>query len=130
MMTRQILDRIYLVFLTILLPVMAQADETKDASPLSVVMAGREEAKKSMLTENGLISMTNSATNILLYVCGAAGIALAAYGIYYLWDSQRMSPEVRPKSPFTGVFIILVGGLMTIPAIMAAIAPNAILAAN
>lgn len=101
-----------------------------EVSPLAVVMSGRAEAQNSMLTEAGITSLSISAANVIMYLCGALGIGLVAYGLFYLWDSQRMSADSRPKSPGRAILMIVVGGLLTIPAIMAAIAPHAVLAAS
>ncbi len=97
-----------------------------DESPLAVVMEGREAARTTLLTEQGAKDLANASAEILLYVSGAIGIAMAMGGMYYLW-AHNQDGEASRRTNLRGVAMILIGGCMTIPAIMAAILPHAVL---
>ncbi|MCB5411747.1 hypothetical protein [Pseudogemmobacter faecipullorum] len=104
------------------------AQEGSPASPLQVIMDGRDEARNSRLTEAGAIELSTSAANITMYISGAAGILVVAFGLFYLWQHNADGDNSR-RTALRGVLILLVGGLLTIPAIIAAVAPNALLGA-
>lgn len=89
-------------------------------------MAGRDEARNSNLTREGIQGLSSNAADIIMYLCGFGGIALAAFGVFYMWQHLR-DGEMSRRSGWRGVGAVLLGGLLTIPAIMAAIAPNAVL---
>ena len=109
-----------------LLPTRLFAQE--GASPLTVVMAGREAASGSRLNEAGVRELAVSAANITMYIASAAGIGVVCYGLFYLWALSSEGEGTR-RTVLRGVMILLVGGLLTIPAIVTAIAPHALLGA-
>lgn len=92
-------------------------------SPLDVVLDGRAAADSSNLTEEGIESLMISAGNITLLIAGLFGIMLVASGIWTLW---RGSNDADPRLSRAGWPMIVIGGLMTIPAIVAAIVPYAL----
>lgn len=96
-------------------------------SPLTVITDGRDVARTSNLTEAGAISLSQGAVNLTLYISGALGIIIACVGIYRMWSSQADTGPDSRRVSVQGFIMILLGGLLTIPAIIAAIAPNAIL---
>lgn len=94
-----------------------------DASPLQVVLDGREQARTTRLNESGFVILSQSAVNVVLYGAGAIGIFLVGLGLY---QKVRIERSMQPVAGNPWV-MILFGSLLTIPAIVAAILPNAIL---
>lgn len=111
--------------------VIAMSAVTANASPLEIVRDGREEAANSRLNEDGMIAMSQQAVNIILFICGAAGILLTAIGIYQLWSGQAMDDGgyQASNSNKRGIIMIVCGGLLTISAVIAAVVPYAVLGA-
>lgn len=79
--------------------------------------------KESSFTGDGVKDSADNVTNALLYGAGAFGIALVIVGIYQLWKHQSDGEQAR-GSAAQPIAMILIGGLMTIPAIMTAVAPT------
>lgn len=103
------------------------AEETP--SPLHIVMDGREAAKRSNLTEVKMTGLAQSAANIILYVCGALAIFLTANALLELYraaDNENMY-GAQTASKEGAIKKLIIAGLVSIPAIIAAILPYAIL---
>lgn len=83
----------------------------------------------SSFTGTGAKEAATNFTNVLLYGAGAFGIALVIVGIYQLWSHQKEGEQAR-GSAAQPIAMILIGGLMTIPAIMTAVAPNILVGAG
>lgn len=103
-----------------------------DVSPLQTVMDGRNEAANSALTEQGFRGLSQGAVNATLYICGALSVILVAYGLYQLYQAQEeqnamMTGDDKRRA---AVWSIVIGGLISIPAIIAAIAPVNLLGAG
>lgn len=100
-------------------------------SPLQVVMDGRAAAETSELTEAGMSGLAQSAANVVLYVCGALAIALAALGLMELYAASNPDSNFSPASQRAthsgGMWKIIIAGLVSIPAVIAAILPYAVL---
>lgn len=95
------------------------------ASPLEEVINGRYVAKNSNLTEEGFRGMSQGAVNAVMYICGALSVILVAFGIYQLYlalEEQNMMGTADDKKR-AAIWSIVIGGLISIPAIIAAIAP-------
>lgn len=96
-----------------------------DVSPLQTVMDGRDAAANSALTEEGAKSFAQGAANITMYVCGALSVILVAFGLYQLYitqEEQNMTGTADDKKR-AAVWSIVIGGLLSIPAIIAAVLP-------
>ena len=103
-----------------------------DVSPLQTVMDGRDEAERSMLTEDGTRTMATSALNSMLYICGALSVVLVVFGLYQLYvvqEEQNMmgTADDRKRAAY---WSIVIGSLVSIPAIIAAIVPFNVLGAG
>lgn len=97
----------------------------QEVSPLRTVMDGRSAAADSVLTEEGFRGMSQGAVNATLYICGALSVILVAFGLYQLYQAQEeqnamMTGDDKKRA---AVWSIVIGGLVSIPAIIAAIAP-------
>lgn len=111
------------IFLVVALPAIGQE------SPLQVVMDGREAASTSNLTEAGMRGLAQSAANIVLYVCGALAIALTAFGLWELYRASDGASGYGSNQATTegGWWKIGIAGLMSVPALVAAILVHAVL---
>ena len=103
-----------------------------DVSPLQSIMDGRDEAANSMLTEDGAQTMATSVVNTVLYVCGALAVLLVSFGLYQLYvvqEEQNMmgTADDRKRAAY---WSIVIGSLVSIPAIVAAIVPFNVLGAG
>ncbi len=107
--------------------VMAQAADVKGA--LDTNKAGLEAVGESSFTGTGAKEAAQNFTNVLLYGAGAIGIALVILGIYQLWQHQKEGDQAR-GSATQGIAMVLIGGCMTIPAIITAIAPQILVGAG
>lgn len=103
-------------------------------SPLQTVMDGREAAQSSNLTEDAIRGTDTSpglaqqAANIVMYVCGALAIVLTASGLYHLYqaaDGDQYGGQTATKE--AAIWRLVIAGLVSIPAIIAAIIPYAVL---
>lgn len=93
-------------------------------SPLDVVMEGRAAASTSNLTEAGMKAGAQSSVNILLYICGFLGVLVVSFGIYDLYRAEdNQFGQSAGDERTMGIRKIFIGGLLTIPAIVAAIGP-------
>lgn len=93
----------------------------EDTSPLQVVMDGRAAAEDSRITEQGLINLSQSGTHAVLFASGMMGIVLTSLGVYRLWSVQA-----DPRGQATtaqGLWMVGLGGVLTIPAVIAAVVP-------
>lgn len=94
-------------------------------SPLQIVMDGREAAETSNLTEAGFRGLSQGTVNAVMYICGALSVILVAFGLYQLYlaqEEQNMMGTADDKKR-AALWSIVIGGLISIPAIIAAIAP-------
>lgn len=94
-------------------------------SPLQIVMDGREAAAESMLSEEGARTMTQSAVNSVMYICGSLSVILVSFGLYQLFiaqEEQNMMGTTDDKKR-DAIAAIVIGSLLSIPAIIAAILP-------
>lgn len=115
--------------LTISCYVLTTMHAVADESPLRVVMDGREAAEDSNLTEAGMAGLAQSTANIIMYVCGALAIFLTAVALLELYrasesDSMFGSQQATKEG---AVSKLVIAGLVSIPAIIAAIIPYAVL---
>lgn len=103
-------------------------------SPLQTVMDGREAAQSSNLTEaairgtDGSPGLAQQAANIVMYICGALAIVLTASGLYQLYqsaDGNQYGGQTATKEG--AMWRLVIAGLLSIPAIIAAIIPFAVL---
>jgi len=112
--------------------VLAQAAGEGGANVRGALTAnqqGLEAVAESSFTGDGAQEAATNFTNVLLYGAGAIGIALVIFGIYQLWKHQKEGDQAR-GSAGQGVAMIIIGGLMTIPAIVTAIAPQILVGAG
>lgn len=98
-------------------------------SPLQVVMDGREAAEDSNLTEEGMEGLAQGTANVVLYVCGALAIALTAIALVELYRASEGDTMfgANQATKSGALSKLVVAGLVSIPAIIAAILPNAVL---
>ena len=99
------------------------------ASPLQIVMDGREEAENSSLTEAGMTTLAQSTANVVLYVCGFLAILFTAIGLWELYNASDEQAMYGSNVPTKGSAIqkLIIAWLISIPAIIAAIVPYAVL---
>lgn len=103
-------------------------------SPLQTVMDGRAAAQNSNLSEEGIRGngaspgLAQQAANIVMFVCGALAIVLTASGLYQLYQSADDSQYGGQTATKEGaMWRLVIAGLLSIPAIIAAIIPYAVL---
>lgn len=77
----------------------------------------------SSFTGEGVKEGAQNVTNAILYAIGALGILLACIGIYQLWKHQKEGDRAQGDMS-QGIFMIAIGGCMTIGAVITAIFPN------
>lgn len=125
-MNRYLLASIVVVSV-VALPALAE-------SPLQIVIDGRDAAQSSNLTEDGIRGTEGSpglaqqAANIVMFVCGALAIVLTASGLYQLYkaaDGDKYGGQTATKEG--AIWRLVIAGLLSIPAIIAAIIPYAVL---
>lgn len=108
-------------------PAWAAAQAVDDPSPLRIVMDGRKVAETSSLTEEGLIDLAQVAANVVLYGCGAIAVFLTALGLIELWRaSDPGSYGGSRASRSSAMWKLVIAGLVSIPAVIAAILPHAL----
>lgn len=126
----------HITTLALLLFVVCAAPSILGAeSPLQTVMDGREAAGESNLTESAIRGtdtepgLAQKAANIVMYICGALAIILTALGLYQLYQVQDSENMYGGTSATKGgaLWKLLIAGLISIPAIIAAIIPYAVL---
>ena len=109
--------------------ILASAHAVAQESPLQVVMDGREAAEGSNLTEAGMTRLAQSTANVILYVCGALAILLtmaALLDLYRASESDSMFGGQQATKE-GAIKKLIIAGLVSIPAIIAAIIPYAVL---
>lgn len=77
----------------------------------------------SSFTGEGVQQGAQNVTNAVLYGAGAVGVIMVVFGIWNLYKHYKEGDQSR-GSAATGIIMVAIGGLMTIPAIITAIAPN------
>ena len=105
---------------------MAAAEEGGTADirgALDANQQGLTAVEESTFTQAGVESGSAAVLNAVLYAVGAAGVIMVVFGIWNLYSHFKDGEQAR-GSAGTGVVMIIIGGLMTIPAIITAIAPN------
>ncbi|MCB5411746.1 hypothetical protein [Pseudogemmobacter faecipullorum] len=108
---------------------LAQEGAANVRGALQANQSGLEAVAGSSFTGEGAQQAATNFTNVLLYGAGAIGIALVIVGIYQLWKHQKEGDQAR-GSAGQGIAMIVIGGLMTIPAIVTAIAPQILVGAG
>lgn len=112
--------------LVLALPALAEGD----ASPLQIIMDGRDEAQNSNLTEAGMSDLAQGTANVVMYVCGALAIALTAAGLWELYQAQDGGAQYMGGASPTkssALWKLGIAGLVTIPAVIAAVLPYLLL---
>lgn len=84
---------------------------------------GLEAVADSTFTGEGVQEASQSVLNAVLFAVGAIGVIMVVAGIWNLFNHYKEGDQARGKAS-TGVLMVVIGGLMTIPAIITAIAPN------
>lgn len=79
--------------------------------------------EESTFTGEGVETAAQNTTNALLFVLGAVGIMMTAWGIWKLYKITSEGEQAR-DSAVTPIIMIVVGGMMTIAAIITGIFPN------
>lgn len=79
--------------------------------------------EESTFTQDGVETAAQNTTNALLFVLGAIGIMMTAWGIWKLYKITSEGEQAR-DSAVTPIIMIVVGGMMTIAAIITGIFPN------
>lgn len=105
---------------------MAAAEEGGTADirgALEANQQGLEAVADSTFTSEGIEEGSATVLNAILYAVGAIGVAMVVFGIWNLYSHFKEGEQSRGNAG-TGVLMIVIGGLMTIPAIITAIAPN------
>lgn len=82
-----------------------------------------EAVADSTFTGEGVQEASQNTLNAVLYAVGAVGVVMVVAGIWNLFNHYKEGDQARGKAS-TGVLMVVIGGLMTIPAIITAIAPN------
>tara|TARA_R110000737_G_scaffold127218_3_gene159748 strand:- start:8131 stop:8472 length:342 start_codon:yes stop_codon:yes gene_type:complete len=101
-----------------------------DESPLQIVMEGRDAAAHSMLSEDGMAELSQAGANIVMYVCGALAICLTALALNQLYIAHSDGTSfgggngAAVRAAWTK---LIIAGIVSIPAIIAAILPHAVL---
>lgn len=94
---------------------------TAEVSPLNVITDGRTKATASSLTEAGLRKLAEQSGDIALYFAGLLGLILGASGVLML---HRAQSEGDGRMTSRGWIMLFTGGLITIPAFLAALVPK------
>lgn len=81
----------------------------------------------STFTGEGVEEAAQNTTNALLFALGAVGIAMVAWGIWKLYKITSDGEQAR-DSAVGPIMMMVIGGMMTIAAIVTAIFPNLFLA--
>ena len=106
---------------------MALAQNADVTGALQTNQDGLTEASTSTFTGAGVQTAAQNTTNAILFVLGAVGIAMAAWGIYKLWKISNEGEQAR-DSAVGPIMMIAIGGMMTIAAVVTAIFPQLFLA--
>lgn len=103
--------------------VMAEGDNANIRGALDTNQDALEAVEESTFTQDGVESASQNTTNALLFALGAVGIAMTAWGIWKLYKITSEGEQAR-DSAVGPIMMIVVGGMMTIAAIITAIFPN------
>lgn len=91
-------------------------------SPLDVVLNGRAAADTTNMTEDGIEALAISGGNILLFGAGLLGVILGAFALKTLYYAHSEGDDELARRAWA---MIAISGLITVPAIVAAIVPFA-----
>ena len=101
----------------------AMADNADIRGALEINQEALEAVAESTFTEDGVESAAQATTNSLLFFAGAAGIAMVMWGIWKLYKISNEGEQSRDSAGLA-IGMIVVGGMMTVAAIVTAIFPN------
>lgn len=105
----------------------AQASVAQEAANIRGALETNQQALEavadSTFTGEGVQDASQNVLNAVLYGVGAIGVIMVVAGIWNLYNHYSEGEQARGKAS-TGVLMVVIGGLMTIPAIITAIAPN------
>jgi len=96
------------------------ATSASATSPLDVVKEGRRAARGSNLDQAGITKLLTSGSNIVIIAAACLGIAVAASGLLTVYCGSAADNDQQVRAGWT---MVVIGGLTTIPAIVAAIVP-------
>lgn len=102
---------------------MAMAENANIRGALETNEDALEAVAESTFTGDGVEEAAQNTTNALLYALGAAGIAMTAWGIWKLYKVSNEGEQSR-ESAAAPIMMIVIGGMMTVAAIITAIFPN------
>ena len=102
---------------------MAMADNADVRGALETNQDALEAVAESTFTGDGVEDAAQNTTNALLFALGAAGILMTAWGIWKLYKVSNQGEQSR-ESAAAPIMMIVIGGMMTIAAIITAIFPN------
>lgn len=102
---------------------MAMADNADIRGALETNQKALEAVAESTFTGEGVGEAAQNTTNALLFALGAAGIMMTAWGIWKLYKVSNEGEQSR-ESAVAPIMMIVIGGMMTIAAIITAIFPN------
>jgi hypothetical protein len=102
---------------------MAMADNADIRGALETNQQALEAVADSTFTGEGVGEAAQNTTNAILFALGAVGIAMTAWGIWKLYKVTSEGEQSR-DSAVGPVLMIVIGGMMTIAAIITAIFPN------
>lgn len=102
---------------------MAMAENANIRGALVTNQEALEAVDQSTFTADGVESAAQATTNAILFGLGAVGIAMTAWGIWKLYKVSSEGEQSR-ESAVAPIIMIVVGGMMTIAAIVTAIFPN------
>lgn len=101
----------------------AMADNANIRGALETNQEALTAVGESTFTEDGVESAAQATTNAILFALGAVGIAMTAWGIWKLYKVSSEGEQSR-ESAVAPIIMIVVGGMMTVAAIVTAIFPN------
>lgn len=102
---------------------MAMADNADIRGALETNQDALEAVAESTFTGDGVEEAAQNTTNAILFALGAVGIAMTAWGIWKLYKVSNEGEQSR-ESAVAPILMIVIGGMMTIAAIITAIFPN------
>ena len=109
--------------------ISARAARAQGVSPLQTVMDGRDEAGNTMMNEAGITTLAQQAANATMFICGALAIiftALALKDLYFAQEDAGMMSHGGDRQR-AGMMKLVIAGLVSIPAIIAAVLPYTLL---
>lgn len=112
---------------------VAMAEATQETANIRGALETNQQALvavgQSSFTGDGVQKAAQATTNAILFGLGAVGIAMTAWGIWKLYKVSSEGEQSR-ESAVAPIIMIVVGGMMTIAAIITAIFPNLFLGAT